>query len=140
MLNALCLAIALVVQSPGHDTTAAVAGRVRDGKGQPLGEAFVFAVGTRFSVTADSQGRFALRGLSPGPVHLRLQRIGFEPKDTTLLLPRGGRLVWNVVLREPAWVAERAQQESTRAAGGGLDSLVEGLVSTDTASAFTYER
>jgi len=140
VLHVLSLTIALAGQAPDWDTAASVAGRVRNHQGQPVVGALVQVIGSRLGARSDSQGRFDLSGVPPGPAHLRVRALGFDPADTTLSLRRAERRVWNVVVHEVDWAVERERQDSARAAGGGLDSVGLGLVATDTTAAFTYER
>lgn len=140
-LGGLLFSVALAAgQVPQQDGTASVAGRIRDDKGRPVAGAVVQAIGGRLMTRSDSQGRFDLRGLPAGLNRLRVLALAFDPVDTTLSLRRAERRGWNVVVRVAEWVARAAQADSARVAAGGVDSIAFGLVSTDTSSAFSYER
>lgn len=140
LLHCLCLAIALGVQVPVQDNGASIYGRIRTSAGQPVAGAEVEAWGTPLRTRADAQGRFDLRGLPSGTVYLSVTGTGFEPFERRFTLRRGLRLRWNPVIPISKWEARRAQQEATLAAAGGVDSIARGLVSTDTATGFTYQR
>ncbi len=139
-LHSLVLTLALAAQDPRPDSSAWVVGQVRDDKGQPVVGALVEAMGLQIDAWSNRQGRYELRGLPVGRVHVQLRFLGVEPVDTTLTLRRRERAVWNVVLREPDWAAEAERAESARVAAGGLDSVGAGLVSTDSSTSITYER
>ncbi len=139
-LHSLVLTLALAAQDPRPDSSAWVVGQVRDDKGEPVVGALVEAMGLQIDAWSNRQGRYELRGLPVGRVHVQLRFLGVEPVDTTLTLRRRERAVWNVVLHEPDWAAEAERAESARVAAGGLDSVSAGLVSTDTSTSITYER
>ncbi len=130
----------LAGQATTQDSTASIAGHIRSNKGRAVAGAEVVVLGTERRAVSDSLGRFALLGLPSGPAHLEVAAIGFEPVDTTFSLRRAQRLVMNVVLRVADWAAQVAQQESTQAAAGRVDSMARGLATTDTSTAFTYQR
>jgi len=137
-LHLFVLTCVVAVQTASGDSTGVITGAIRDTHGQPVVAALIQALGIRRQAQSDSQGHYDLRGLPVGLVHIRINRIGYRPADTSLSLRRGQRVVWNVALHEPEWVAEAARQESLSVAAGGLDSISAGLVATDTTSGFTY--
>src|SRR6266540_1284543 len=95
----LFLTLALAGQVPRQDSAGSVVGQIQSDKGRPVVNALVRAVGSPLMARSDSQGRFNLRDLPPGPAHLRVYALGFEPVDTTLSFRRAERVVWNVVVR-----------------------------------------
>lgn len=138
MVGAL-LTLVLAVQVPHKDNSARVTGQVT-AKGEPVAGALVEATASLADAWSDKEGRFELRRLPFGTLHFQVRALGLETVDTTLTLRRGQALLWNVVMHEVDEIAEAKRQDSIAAALGGLDSVAVGLVSTDTASDFTYER
>jgi len=134
------LTIVVALQAPGRDSGATVTGQVRDAQGAPVAAALVEATASLADVWSNREGRFELRRLPFGTLHFQVRALGLETVDTTLTLRRGQALVWNVVMHEVDEIAEAKRQDSIAAALGGLDSVAVGLVSTATASGFTYER
>src|SRR5881397_2438342 len=125
-LHSFVLTLALAAQVPRPDSSAWVVGQVRDDKGQPVVGALVEAMGLQINAWSNRQGRYELRGLPVGRVHVQMRFLGIEPVDTTLTLRRRERAVWNVVLHEPDWAGEAERAESARVAAGGLDSVGAG--------------
>lgn len=58
----------------------------KDG-GAPLGHSAVTVLSQGAQLYTNEAGRFVLRGLQPGEVRVRIRRIGFAPRDTTLMIP-----------------------------------------------------
>ena len=137
-LQSWILAAAIAVQTSNQDSSASITGLIRTRDGQPVADAVIDAVGLARRAVADRDGRYELRGLPPGTVHLVVRFIGHDRVDTSLSLRPHQRAVWNVTLREAESVRQGLRGESLWVAAGGLDSLAADLVHTDTTSAFTY--
>ena len=54
-----------------------ITGRVSDSSGAPLARAVVSAEGSGLSATANDQGRYEIRGVSPGTYTVRVRLLGF---------------------------------------------------------------
>ena len=83
--------VAALIATPrtalAQDTTGTITGVVRARETEVLlYGATVQVVKTRIRVETDAQGAYVLRGLAPGPYHLRAQFLGYAPADTTVLL------------------------------------------------------
>ena len=67
-----------------------VAGRIttREG-GQPLADARVIAVGTTVFTTSNAEGRYALRGVPPGNVEVRVIRVGYQEQKRPVSVTAG---------------------------------------------------
>ena len=80
----------LVLASHAAWGQAVIAGQVvsREG-GHPLGYTTIALVSRDTQLLSSDSGRFTLRNLPPGEVHLRFKRIGFSPRDTTIQLAPG---------------------------------------------------
>src|SRR5438309_513374 len=61
--------------------------------GTPLAGVNVIAVGTSFSATTDSGGRYAIAGVPVGTYHLRARSLGYTPGDTTVVVREGQETV-----------------------------------------------
>ncbi len=85
----------LVAEGP---TTGKVMGLVRDAATKkPLAEAVVQAPG-RNRLLTEADGRYALEGLEPGPVKVVVAKAGYEPREASGLVDRGGLLTLDVAL------------------------------------------
>lgn len=101
--HALFLAVIWAAVQPlaaGAQNTPSVVGIVRGDDGSALDRAqVVVGTGARAVVT-DSDGRFVVRGLRPGPHRLDFSLIGYAPASRELTLPQAGDDVTvEVVLR-----------------------------------------
>jgi hypothetical protein len=87
----LVMACALAAPADARPQQATIAGEVvaRDG-GEPLPYTTIAVPSRDMQLLASEHGTFALRGLPPGDVRLRITRIGYAPKDTTLTLSADG--------------------------------------------------
>ena len=85
----------LLTDPPGDRPGGALAqgsitGTVRAGAAAtPLAGVNVIAVGTSFSATTDSGGRYAIAGVPVGTYHLRARSPGYTPGDTTVVVREG---------------------------------------------------
>src|SRR5437879_4221359 len=71
-----------------------ITGTVRTGAAAtPLAGVNVIAVGTSFSATTDSGGRYAIAGVPVGTYHLRARSLGYTPGDTTVVVREGQETV-----------------------------------------------
>lgn len=86
-------------------------------------------------VLTDSAGRYALPALRTGTYHLRVSRIGFDPRELDVLVNSAPRVVVDIVLvPHPQLLSEllvnasqrdsTARRASARIASAGLDSIV----------------
>ena len=90
----LTLALALQVAQ------ANVVGVVRDRiTGVELEGAIVSLTDVDLHAVTDTDGRFSITDVPPGPHHLSVEAAGFEPRALHALVPRGGRLEVNFALR-----------------------------------------
>ena len=69
--------------------TSMVLGVVRDTAGRPLAGVHVSAVGTRYAVYTNGDGRFALPPVPAGAQMVRARRIGYSPEIATMALAAG---------------------------------------------------
>ncbi len=88
----------------------------------------------------DSTGAFAVNAVAEGPLRIRVRRIGYAPKDTTVRIVAGAitrvRLTlddYEMVLRQ-----QSAAEHAASLAAGGLDSIAEGRVRRDTSGVVTW--
>ncbi|HEX6669958.1 MAG TPA: TonB-dependent receptor [Gemmatimonadales bacterium] len=66
----------------------AVAGTIRDGEsGAPLPGAVVTLTDADRTAVTDSEGRYRVSAVLPGPQHLAVKRIGYEPRTVHALVP-----------------------------------------------------
>jgi hypothetical protein len=87
----LIFACASAAASSARAQTATITGQVVSREGsEPLGFTTVAVVSQGIQRLASESGTFTLRDLPAGDVRLRLSRIGFTPKDTTLTLRLDG--------------------------------------------------
>jgi serpin B len=139
-LRGALLAIAVATPAAAQEGHASIVGEIRDASGRPIYLASIVVMGTPRGAVSDTLGRFELGALSSGPIHLLIRAISMEAIDTTIALRPGERRLLRLVMRVPEWVRRGAQAESARVAAGGVDSLAEGLLATDSAGIFGYER
>ena len=117
---------------------------MRDTAGAPIRAAPV-AASPNVRAFTDSLGRFALTGLAPGAHRVRVSRIGYRHRDTTLVLHDGDDVVLDVTLTpvpnlfpgEPT-PREEAEAEAAIAAAGQIDSIGDGLLHQDTTRTLSY--
>jgi hypothetical protein len=92
LLLPLCIAASLQAQTL---TTGVLTGTVTDAAGEPLNGVYVtvvdVAAGVEREVYTDRNGAFRLTFLPPGSYDLKMERLGFAPKEFTGLPVRTGR-------------------------------------------------
>ena len=67
-----------------------IAGRVTDAaSGQPVAAAQIAVVGTALGAQSAEDGRYAIRGVSPGTVQVRVLRVGFAQQRQTVAVAAG---------------------------------------------------
>jgi len=84
----LLLAVVLAPDVEGQETLSSLQGVVRNESARPIEQAQVLldpGSGQR-ELRTDADGRFRFIGVSPGSHRLRVLRIGFQPRDTTLVV------------------------------------------------------
>lgn len=77
---------------------ATVAGTVTDTAGHPIVGARVEIVDTDIRSTSDLEGRYLLPGVWPGPVTLRVRRVGFTPETVSVTTTAGDTTRTNLTL------------------------------------------
>jgi hypothetical protein len=82
----------LAIMDPAERTTELI-GTVTDSTtGTPLAEAQVELVGTPLVAETDGTGNFRIGQLPPGPIRLRVRRVGSLPLEQVVVLPATGVL------------------------------------------------
>ncbi len=74
---------------PAKPTSYQVRGIVKDSTGAPVPEADVAVIesGTlRRQVATDAAGRFEFRDVPPGPIAIRVRRLGYQPRTVDVLV------------------------------------------------------
>jgi serine protease inhibitor len=144
--TALCIAATaaaapLVAQRGAATITGVVRG---DSGGAIAGPVILVPVAGR-RTSADSLGRFTLDSLPPGRLRVRVVRMGYRPRDTTLVLHPGEHLVLEMsLIREPVLFGagptpkEIADAKAANATAGAIDSIGDGLLKPDTARSLSY--
>lgn len=66
--------------------SGSVHGRVSDASGAPLPRAAISAEGSGLRATSDDQGRYEIRGLSPGAYTLRVRLLGYQPRTARVVI------------------------------------------------------
>ena len=80
LFRSLVPAVFLLTFSAGRSAaqTGAISGRITDaGTGQAIPLAQVNVIGTNIGSQTTADGRYMLRGIKPGPVEIRILRVGF---------------------------------------------------------------
>ncbi len=81
-------------------TPASIVGTVRDEEtGAPLVGAVVALTDLDRAVATDAEGRYVLRPVPAGPLHIAVRSIGYAQHTLHALVPRDGQLEINVSLR-----------------------------------------
>ena len=93
VLHALALAALAGIIAPASveaQATGNVSGRVVDASnGLPVASAQVTVVGTALGAQTNSEGQYAIRGVRPGEVQLRVLRVGFAEANQTATVTSG---------------------------------------------------
>ncbi|WP_053843185.1 carboxypeptidase regulatory-like domain-containing protein [Paracidovorax avenae] len=108
----------------GTSTTGAIRGQVLDASGTPVGDALV-ALDAGAGARTDTQGRYRIDGVAPGPVGLTASRDGFRAVQASGTLAAGQTLVFSPTLTassEPA-----PQPTAARFKGRAVDGQGQGL-------------
>jgi hypothetical protein len=89
----------VLIQAP----SASVQGTVRDAEsGAPLPGAIVALPDLRRTATVDPDGRYRFADVPPGPQHITVRFLGFEPRMLHALVPPQGALEINLSMRAVA--------------------------------------
>lgn len=136
----------------GQETISSLVGTVRNESGRSVEQAQVLLDpgGGQREVRSDKDGRFSFLGVSPGAHRLRVLRIGFEPRDTSVVvagprtevqisLQRLTRLSEVAIRTRPAGVYGTVlQRDSLKPVAGARVELVGGRArdTTDADGAF----
>jgi iron complex outermembrane receptor protein len=76
-----------------------IRGRVADPAGAPLGHALVTAEGSGLRTSSDDQGRYEIRGVSPGVYVVRVRLLGYVAQSARVTVDQGA-VVQDFVLAE----------------------------------------
>ncbi|HEX9293610.1 MAG TPA: TonB-dependent receptor [Gemmatimonadales bacterium] len=122
--------VALVPRSLVGET-GSIRGTVRDAvTSGPLSGVAVIVVGTPFGATTGPEGQYTISAVPPGTYRLRARRLGYAPRDTTIVVQDGLEAVVDV--RLPANAVELqavvaiGYGEQSKATLTGAVSAVEG--------------
>ncbi|HZO17492.1 MAG TPA: carboxypeptidase-like regulatory domain-containing protein, partial [Gemmatimonadaceae bacterium] len=86
------LALAFVQVAAAQGTAGEIAGRVTSQDGtEPVPEAQVVIVGSSRGARTGSDGTYHILNVSPGPVQLRVMRIGYAAQTRTITVAAGER-------------------------------------------------
>src|SRR6266581_5388033 len=90
--------VALVPRSLVGET-GSIRGTVRDAvTSGPLSGVAVMVVGTPFAATTGPEGQYSIAAVPPGTYRLRARRLGYAPRDTTIVVQDGLEAVVDVRL------------------------------------------
>ena len=102
MRRAEILLTSLLVLAPtALAAQGSIRGRVADAAGAPLSRALISAEGSGLRTTSDDQGRYEIRGVSPGVYTVRVRLLGYVPQTARVTVDQGA-LVQDFVLAEQA--------------------------------------
>jgi len=88
------IAAVLLLNAPaGAQGANTLRGRVRDSTSRPISFAQVQLLPGDRRVISDQNGEFVIAGIEDGEYQLRVRRIGFEPTQATVRVPRDSALV-----------------------------------------------
>lgn len=103
VLSALGLTAATLTSAVAQQQTGTVVGRVtRADNGEPVAGAQVLVVGTSNGALTNAEGRYAIRGVTPGERTIRVQTMGFNSQDTTVSVTAGETATADFRIREQA--------------------------------------
>ncbi|AVS64735.1 hypothetical protein C8245_02640 [Paracidovorax avenae] len=108
----------------GTSTTGAIRGQVLDASGTPVGDALV-ALDAGAGARTDTQGRYRIDGVAPGPVGLTASRDGFRAVQASGTLAAGQTLVFSPTLTSSSEPAP--QPTAARFKGRAVDGQGQGL-------------
>ncbi|HEX6048610.1 MAG TPA: carboxypeptidase-like regulatory domain-containing protein, partial [Gemmatimonadaceae bacterium] len=81
------VAAAAAAQTPQQGS---ITGRITDAAtGQPVSAAQVNVAGTTLGAQANQNGEYAIRGVNPGTVEVRVLRVGFAEQKQTVTVTAG---------------------------------------------------
>jgi len=104
--------------SDAQSSTATISGKVTDTKGVTLPGITVMLEGTAKGAATDTEGRYEIKGITPGKHQLIVQGIGFKKQMQPVTLSDGQILKLNIRLEEDAQqlneVVIRAETEAAR--------------------------
>jgi serine protease inhibitor len=114
------------------DSAGTIAGTVYDSAGRPVSSASVQVMPTRQRAVTDSLGHYAISGVPPTSVHLRVLRLGYVPAARDGIAVRAGDttrvdLTIKVFPGEGSVVVSRGTPEQIR---DRVDSGAKGLFAT----------
>ncbi len=93
----------LLTDPPGDrpaPASGSITGTVRAGTAAtPVAGVNVIVMGTSFSATTDSGGRYAIAGVPAGSYRLRARSLGFTPGDATVVVQEGQETVADFLLQ-----------------------------------------
>jgi TonB-linked SusC/RagA family outer membrane protein len=100
-------ALAIVVgrvSASAQANTGTITGRVTDaGSGAALTSANVRVTGTPIGAQTDADGKYTIRGITPGAHDIQVNRIGYEAKHISLTVAAGQTVTTNVTLSQAAF-------------------------------------
>lgn len=122
-LSAVMFLVAALVASPAAEaraqsTSATVTGTIRSEEGQPLRGAHVSVEGLGRAALTDEEGRFTVRGLSPGRHRIAVSLIGYAPVAREIEVQDGaGTIVFDAHLTRTALSLPGVQVTATPTSG-----------------------
>ena len=141
-LQILASVAAVAVPLVAQDRYGTVRGKVTEAEsGAPLASAQVVISGTRLGSLSGADGRFVVRGVTPGTALVRVIRLGYTPVSRTVSITAGGYVTVDVALDRTAKVLDAvvttATGEQSRRSYGNVvatvraDSLVQKASATN---------
>ncbi len=122
-----------------------ITGHVRDAAGQPLANAQVVVVGTRFGAVADRSGAYEITSVPEGAYSVRAMYIGYAPLEVHGIRVRTDSITTSDFTLQPssmtlnAVVATGAAAKTSRQAMAAHDA-VQGYVDMEGASTYRIQR
>jgi TonB-linked SusC/RagA family outer membrane protein len=90
VLHSLLLAALLAPVASAQAQQGSVSGRITDAaSGQPVAGALVNVVGTALATHTNTEGQYAIRGITPGTIQLRVLRVGYSEQRQTVAITAG---------------------------------------------------
>jgi TonB-dependent starch-binding outer membrane protein SusC len=132
----LLLAVSFAVPSAAQTPTGRITGTVTDSaSGQPIQSATVLVVGTQIGAVTNTEGRYTINSVPEGTQQLRVQRLGYAARTTTVVVVAGQTITANFTT--PAQVA---RLNTVVSVGYGTQRArdVTGSVSTVTTEALEH--
>ena len=116
-----CVALAVMCSAPtlARAQTGIVVGVVTEqATGQPLEASQVSILGTKLGAASDHRGHFVIRGIAPGEITVRAQRLGFKPGSQTVRVVAGDSVSVALALGQSAVELEAVVATGT---GGAVE-------------------